>query len=84
MVPCGTIRTVHTKPCRAKNTSIKLPSCIKLAFHFISLYVTLWTVLLAGEKTIKKSIYREINFVLGHLKQTFLLLVRSQNGENEK
>jgi len=22
--------------CRAKNTSIKLPSCIKLAFHFIS------------------------------------------------
>jgi len=23
--------------CRAKNTSIKLPSCIKLAFHFISL-----------------------------------------------
>ena len=22
--------------CRAKNTSIKVPSCIKLAFHFIS------------------------------------------------
>jgi len=22
--------------CRAKNTSIKLPSCIKLEFHFIS------------------------------------------------
>jgi len=22
--------------CRAENTSIKLPSCIKLAFHFIS------------------------------------------------
>ena len=26
--------------CRAKNTSIKLPSCIKLAFHFISLLST--------------------------------------------
>jgi len=24
--------------CRAKNTSIKLPSCIKLAFHFISCF----------------------------------------------
>jgi len=24
------------KTCRVKNTSIKLPSCIKLAFHFIS------------------------------------------------
>ena len=22
--------------CRAKNTSVKLPCCIKLAFHFIS------------------------------------------------
>jgi len=36
-----TIRTVNTyayvpETCRAKNTSIKLPSCIKLAFHFIS------------------------------------------------
>jgi len=24
--------------CRAKNTSIKLPRCIKLAFHFIPLH----------------------------------------------
>jgi len=29
-----TAPSAHT--CRAKNTSIKLPSCIKLAFHFIS------------------------------------------------
>ena len=27
---------MRPKTCRAKNTSIKLPSCIKLAFHFIS------------------------------------------------
>ena len=26
---------VRMVPCRAKNTSIKLPNCIKLAFHFI-------------------------------------------------
>ena len=25
-----------TETCRAKNTSVKLPCCIKLAFHFIS------------------------------------------------
>ena len=28
--------TAPSETCRAKNTSIKLPSCIKLAFHFIS------------------------------------------------
>jgi len=36
----GTIRTVKTyvpETCRAKNTSIKLLICIKLAFHFISI-----------------------------------------------
>jgi hypothetical protein len=27
---------VFTETCRAKNTSIKLPSFIKMAFHFIS------------------------------------------------
>jgi len=27
---------MYPKTCRAKNTSIKLPSCIKLAFHFIT------------------------------------------------
>jgi len=33
----GADGAVHgTETCRAKNTSIKLPSCIKLTFHFIS------------------------------------------------
>jgi len=31
----GAVRLHET--CRSKNTSIKLPTCIKLAFHFISL-----------------------------------------------
>ena len=39
MVPC-TVHTTHTacvpETCGAKNMSIKLPICFKLAFHFIS------------------------------------------------
>jgi len=31
----GAVR-LAPETCRAKNTSIKLPSCTKLAFHFIS------------------------------------------------
>ena len=34
-VPPDSVSTLP-ETCRAKNTSIKLPSCIKLAFHFIS------------------------------------------------
>jgi len=33
---CSWWWTYVPETCRAKNTSIKLPSCIKLAFHFIS------------------------------------------------
>ena len=32
----GRVYGVVPEACRAKNTSIKLPSCFKLAFHFIS------------------------------------------------
>jgi hypothetical protein len=35
-------------------------------------------------KLARKSNYRGSNFVLRRLKQTSLVLVRSQNGENEK
>jgi len=37
--------------CRAKNTSIKIPSCIKLAFHFISLHI--WISTLCHEHVIE-------------------------------
>jgi len=35
-IECSWWWTYVPEICRAKNTSIKLPSCIKLAFHFIS------------------------------------------------
>jgi len=33
---CDEVSAYVPETCRAKNTSIELPSCIKLAFHFIS------------------------------------------------
>jgi len=44
---------VHTVPetCRAKDTSIKLPGCIKVTFHFISCtYIYLVMILLFRSK----------------------------------
>jgi len=35
---------MYPKTCRAKNTSIKLPSCIKLAFHIITSITSMWSV----------------------------------------
>jgi len=44
------------KTCRAKNTSIKLPCCIKLAFHIILLLKLLMSILLLSQKMLNDKV----------------------------
>ena len=63
---------MYPETCRANNTSIKLPSCIKLAFHFISYkhYISLhrtcnWKTLvgsLSGSETYRKMTFHLSDF----------------------